>query len=424
MIARRRFLKSLGAGAVGGSILGELLAARNAVAEEIRRLPTEHLVGTGFQQLRADYMLSDGVIYLNHASIGTVPRAVHDARVRYLQLCETNPWLYMWGGEWEDPREDVRNAAAEFLGCSPVEVTINHNTTEAFNLLANGLPLGPGDEVLFSSLNHTGASQPFFHMARSRGFTVERFQFPLLDAPQMDADRVIDEYARRISPRTRVLVFPHIDNIVGIRHPVRELAAAARLRGVDYVVVDAAQSVGMIPIDVADMGVDLFATSPHKWIQAPKGLGLAYVSPALIESLQPMWVTWGQNQWQGTARIFEDYGTRNLAEVLAMGDALAFQRKIPAANREDRLRALRQHAVERASAHQRTSWASPPSWEMNGALFGVAIRGGEANELSRTLFSEHGIVLRPFNTQGLNAVRLSPNLFNTEGEIDRFFDAL
>jgi selenocysteine lyase/cysteine desulfurase len=61
---------------------------------------------------------------------------------------------------------------------------------------------------------------------------------------------------------------------------------------------------------------------------------------------------------------------------------------------------------------------------MNGALFGVAIRGGEANELSRTLFSEHGIVLRPFNTQGLNAVRLSPNLFNTEGEIDRFFDAL
>jgi len=106
------------------------------------------------------YLLSPDVLYLNHASIGTIPRAVHEARVRYLTLCESNPHLYMWGEAWVAPKEAVRSKGAALLNCTPQEIAVTHNTTEGFNLLALGLDLGAGDEVLFSSLNHGGASAP------------------------------------------------------------------------------------------------------------------------------------------------------------------------------------------------------------------------------------------------------------------------
>jgi selenocysteine lyase/cysteine desulfurase len=90
---------------------------------------------------------------------------------------------------------------------------------------------------------------------------------------------VLDAYDRHITPRTRVLVFPHVDNIVGLRHPARELADLAHSKGVEFVAVDAAQTVGMLPVDLQAMGVDVYAASPHKWLQAPKGIGLHCGSP-------------------------------------------------------------------------------------------------------------------------------------------------
>jgi selenocysteine lyase/cysteine desulfurase len=113
--------------------------------------------------LRDRYLLDPGVTYFNHGSIGTIPRVVQDARSAYLDLCETNPWLYMWGGAWEEPRELVRRKAADLLGCDAVELAFTHNTTEGFNTLAGGLALGPGDQVLFAYMygEHGYVFRPF-----------------------------------------------------------------------------------------------------------------------------------------------------------------------------------------------------------------------------------------------------------------------
>lgn len=409
-------------GAVAAApLLTRLADAQRLFAAEADRHGLPDLSAGGFQDLRAAYMLDPEVVYLNHASIGTIPRAVHDARERYLALCESNPWLHMWGGVWEEPREEVRRKAARLLSCDPEEIAITHNTTEMFNVLAAGLPLGRGDEVLFSSLNHDGASVAFEHQVPQRGFRVVRFPFPLAEIPRMTVDEVLQIYDDHLTPRTRLLVLPHADNIVGLRHPVRQLAQLARSRGVEFVAVDAAQTVGMVPVDVQSLGVDVVATSPHKWLQAPKGLGLAYVSASVQESVRPMWVTWGQGRWEGTARIYEDYGTRNLAEVLALGDAIDFQLRIDPDERARRLRMLWEFTRARAERTRGTTWASPASWDLGASLIGVGVPG-DSGELARRLFADHGIVVRPFNVEGRSSARLSPNLFNTEEEIDRFFE--
>ena len=369
-IERRKFVKTLAAGATAGSALGLLNPVRRAFMEELDRIDLENHTAGSFAQLRAEYMLDPNVTYLNHASIGTIPHAVFDARSRYLELCERNPWLYMWGGEWERPREEVRVKAGEFIGCKASEITFTHNTTEAFSLLAHGLPLGGGDEVVFSSLNHDGASVGWFLNSAAKGYRVKRFQFPVADVPGMTKADVLNIYDEQISSNTRVLVFPHVDNMIGLRHPVRELAALARSRGVEFVAVDSAQTVGMLPVNVREMGVDVFATSPHKWLQAPKGLGLTYVSEKIRHMVRPMWVTWGQtrNGWTDTGRIFEDYGTRNLAEVLTLGDAIDFQRRLSPSEREAHLHALWQYTRRRVMEHPRADWRSSHSRELGGSL--------------------------------------------------------
>jgi isopenicillin-N epimerase len=420
MSDRRTFLRT----ALGAGALAALTDVRHVLAGQLGDLEARVSAAGGLQGLREEYLLGPDVLYLNHASIGTVPRVVHQAHVEYLRLCEENPWLYMWGQAWEEPQEEVRQRGAALLGCEVEEVAIIHNTTEAFNLLAHGLSLGEGDEVLFSSLNHPGAANCWHHLAPARGFQVREFPFPVEEVPGLTAEEVVEIHMREVTERTRVLVFPHLDNIVGLRHPMAALASAARERGVEWVAVDGAQAAGMIPLDVGAAGVDLYATSPHKWVQAPKGLGLMHVRRERQDELPPMWVSSGRPRREGSVRAFEDYGTRNLPALLALGDAVDFQSRVEPRAREERLRALHRQVQEASEASLHLRWRSPRRWEMGSSLYLVEVEGESALDLSDRLYRDEGAVVRPFRTQGLDGLRVSPNIHTRDEEVDRFLALL
>lgn len=411
MTTRRGFLRTATAAA--------MLAALGDARELYARSLDEHRVATGALPDPDDYLLDPGLRYLNHGSIGTTPRVVHEARQRYLEICESNPWLYMWSEPWVEPFEEVRRRAAALLGCDDREVALTHNTTEGFNLLAHGLPIEAGDEVLCSSLNHPGATNPWRHLAPVRGYRVRQFDFPVADVPTLTADDVVELHLREIGPRTRVLVLPHIDNLVGLRHPIARLASGARERGVEFVAVDGAQSLSMIPVDVRAAGVDFYAASPHKWIQAPKGTGLLYLRSEVQDRVHPMWVSAAQGSMQNSVRRFEDYGTRNRPEILTLGDALAFQARIPEADRVAQHRSVWQRARERVDATPGLHWRSPTQWELSGSLFTVAAEGRASTDLSRELFQDHGLVFRPIPL--VDGARLSPNLQTPFEHLEAWF---
>jgi selenocysteine lyase/cysteine desulfurase len=418
--SRRQLLRGAGAAALLAqlqSIRGEAWAAAGAAATTAGDAPER-------SPWRRHYALAPGLIYLNHAAVGTVPLVVQTAHEGYLRLCETNPWLYMWSEPWIEPREAVRARAAALLGCDWQELAITHNTTEFFNTLAQGLPLGAGDEVLFSSLNHSGASVCWEHHAVTKGYEVRRFDFPLAGIASLSEDEIVERHRSAIGPRTRVLVLPHVDNTIGLRHPVARIAAAARARGVRWIAVDGAQTVGMVPVDVRALDADFFATSCHKWLQSPKGLGLAYARRELQAELRPMWVTWGQEYWHGDARVYEDYGTRAMAMELALGDALEFQASVDAAERDHRYRGLYARLRELVDGHERLIWRSPGSWDLGASLVAIEVRGRPSAEIAERLFEEQGIVVRPFSVPGLDALRVSPNLANDEQELERFVGAV
>lgn len=421
---RRRFLKALSTGAFAALTVPSLRRIQAGAHREIAATLHGIFEKSGLSGLKNAYTLSPEITYLNHGSIGTMPTSVQNAYVRYLQECESNPWLYMWGGAWEEGRQQARQRAAELLGCNSANMALTHNTTEGFNVLAQGLPLGRGDEVLFSTLNHPGASICWHHQAPIRGFTVRTFRFPLENVTDLSVETILEVYDRHIGPQTRVLVFPHVDNLVGIRHPVRELTELARKKGVRYVAVDGAQVAGMLPVSLSQSGVDFYATSPHKWVQAPKGTGMLYVHPERLHELRPMWVTWGQERWKGTVRIFEDYGTRNLASVLALGDAILFQLGLDWAEKTARLRYIHHRFLEETDRRPYLVWRSPREWQVGASLFAIEVRGQKSQDVFQVMYQNHGFVFRPFLTAELNALRISPNLTTSDEDIDRFFALL
>ncbi|MCR9245533.1 MAG: aminotransferase class V-fold PLP-dependent enzyme [bacterium] len=407
---RRTFLAASAAGATG-ALFAACRATDDAIGALPRGLPTA-----------ADYTLDPTIAYLNHGSIGTIPRLVQQARQRYLEVCEQNPAHYMWDEPWQELRENARRQLAQFVGCEAAELAITHNTTEGFNLLAQGLPLTADDEVLFSSWNHPGASICWQHAGERRGFTVRRFELPVASARDMTPAELIERHIAQCTDRTRVAVLPHVDNLVGCRTPLRELTAALRARGVEFIAADGAQAVGMLDVDVHDLGVDFYAGSPHKWLQAPKGLGMLVVRKRLLDQLEPMWVTWGQQRWAGTARVFEDYGTRNLPELLALGDAVRFHSATPAAARAARLAKLRSHVIARSAAHDAITFRSPRGEQCSSSLFGLHV-GADAEQL-RPQLDAAGVVVRLFPRRDGTLVRVSPNVANTTTDIDCLIDVL
>lgn len=423
-LSRRGFLSKAGQSTVATGAVALLLQTNDLFSQQIDAAPPMTLAGADVATLRSQYSIGRDVVYLNHASIGAIPIPVQKARAEYLKICESNPWLYTWGGAWDEPREQTRTQIAKLIGCSDTEVALTHNTTEFFNTLAHGLPFQPSDEVLFSSLNHSGASVAFEHTAAVRNFKVRQFEFPMDNVNELTPEKVVELHAAQIRPETNLLVIPHIDNTIGLRHPVQKIAKMAREAGVEFVAVDAAQSVGMIDVNVHDLGVDAYCTSPHKWLGAPKGLGLAYVSQSLQQTLRPMWVTWGQKSWSKSARKYEDYGTRNLAEVLALGNAVTFHTAIKQELREKRLKELWQYAKTRAKDCKQTRFNSPNDFSVGSPVISIEIKNVDSHQLAKALFHEHQIVVRPFKIDKKNAIRISPNVYTTTSEIDRFFEVV
>ena len=403
---RRNFLRSL------GSIIGSsLLLSDNIIAEILK-----DKVSNDPQRLAKEYLLKENSSYLNHASIGTVPKVIHEAHVKYLEICESNPSLYVWGSIWKEVTENTRQLASSLIHCNVDDLAITHNTTEGFNILAHGLQLSQNDEVLFSSLNHAGASMPWKGLSEIKNFQVRTFDFPINKISEIDEEDIINLHISQIRSNTKVLIFPHIDNIIGLRHPMKKIATKAKQKGVEFIFVDGAQSVGMIPVRLSNSNVDAYSMSPHKWLQAPKGTGMFYVNKKLRKELPRMWYKTPAERHDGSARKYEDYSTRAWPAVVALGDAIRFQNTLGQKKKNDYYKSLWMKTKKLVNKDKNLLWHSPNEWDLSSAIMSIEVLNKDAVELTKVLDKNFNIYLRPFG-KPLNAIRVSPNMFNGFQEI-------
>ena len=264
---RRSFLASIGALSAAQACSAGFVQSAGPITRS--ELPPD--VNRGLANA-ADVLLAPGLAYLQTGSVGPSPKTVVDRTVAAWMELERNPVHQAY--RIQSPAlEQVRDKAAAMLRCTHDEIVLTRGTTDGLNAVAVGLDLGPGDRVLTTDQEHGGGHHCWEFLAQRRGIVLDRVPIPL---GENDAAAIVDRFRKAITPKTRVLSFSHVLYTTGLRMPVSELSALAREHGC-LAVVDGAQALGGIDVDVYGLGCHVYATTGHKWMLGPKGTGLLFL---------------------------------------------------------------------------------------------------------------------------------------------------
>lgn len=374
------------------------------------------------------------LVYLDNGATSQKPRAVIDALVRYYEGYNSNVHrgLHALSMRATDAYEGARTRVAQFINAAdPAEIIFTRGTTESINTVARSwghAHLQPGDVVLATGMEHHSNLVPWQQAAKAAGAT---FQYvPVLGA---DAEGGLDLAAldRLLTPKVKVFAFTHISNTLGTITPAAELCRRAKAVGA-ITVIDAAQSIGHVPLDVRQLDCDFLAFSGHKMC-GPTGIGVLYGRRALLDKLAPdetgggmvVTVNYEGATWKPAPERFEA-GTPNVADAIALGAACDYldalgRDKIAAHDAQ-----LAQYAMERLSVLPGIRIIGPKVGAPRSGLVSFAFEGVHAHDVV-TFADEDGVALRGghhcnqplMRHLGLTSTtRASFYLYNTEQEID------
>ncbi len=284
------------------------------------------------------------------------------------------------------------------------------------NFLANGLDLAPGDEVVSTDQEHGGGISPWRLLAKRRGIVVK--ELPLEPALAGGPEAVVRLFESAMTPRTKVVMFSHITSGLGALLPARELCALATSRGA-LAIVDGAQAVGQVQVDVKALGCDAYVGSPHKWMMAPKGTGFMYVRREVQDRF---WTTLASYQWDNHADgafRFMQYGTGSVAVVDGLMAALGFIGKIGMPRIERWDAGLTKRLRDGLTSIPRVRIASPTDPRLTAAITTFRVDGVKAKALQDALWARRVRVRAQNDERG---VRLSAHLYVSPADIDTVLD--
>lgn len=406
--SRRAFLGSLGA------LSASRFMPRPTEPERSDGAVRRATVARGLAASPGDFTFAPGLVYLQTAGLGPAPRPVMERTIAAWRELELNPSAYGYGPH-ERAMEDVRAKAASFIGCKTEELVLTKCATDGMNWVAQGLTFAAGDRVLTTNQEHPGGRMCWDYVSRRFGTALDIVAIP---PGENDTQAIIDRFAMQITPRTRVLSFSHLLTSTGLRMPVSELSALARSRGC-IAVVDGAQAVGGIDVNVKALGCHAYATGGHKWLLAPKGTGLLYLSEELGKTVDPIALQ------SGRAAYSDSSGVGSIPSVLGLSAAMDYITAIGKSRVESHNLALRNRLFEDLVSVPKLRIVSAAPGPLASPLLTFALPDGiESTALRLRLREKHNVEVKVVPGNWLNGIRISTHLFNTEPDIDAVVRAL
>jgi isopenicillin-N epimerase len=357
--------------------------------------------------------------YFNTGTLGACPRPVMDAIVESMLSMESTIAHYDYRAEHPEyiagyrPQDALRQKAGSLINASGGEIALLQNATMGINFIANGLDLKPGDEVIITDQEHPGSTGPWDLRAKRQGIVVKRLTIPI---PTPDPQTVVKIFTGAIGPRTRVIAVPHITSRNGIVMPVGELCGLARERGV-FTLVDGAQALGHLRVDVKKIDCDAYACSPHKWLLAPPGNGMLYLK---ADRESDIWATLASAQWNnyepasGVFRLMQ-FGTANAALLAGLDAAIDFYLRIGPEKIERRIIGLADSLRKGLQATKGVNITSPVHPVLAGAMVTYGVTGVACQALQDELWNRKKIRVR---AQSQELVRQSVHYYNSPQEIE------
>lgn len=380
------------------------------------------------EQIRKDMPLHGNYVYVNSAAASPPPRQVVDTSIDYLQkTASLGPYLPSFREEVYQKIEETREKAAKFIGAKTSEMAFVKNGTEGINFIANGLTWNKGDEIILADIEFHSNYTPWLKLRDKKKVHLKIIK--------TDFSGVIDVnlIEQEISNRTKLITVSHLSNASGALQHIEKICEIAKKRDV-LTLINASQTLGLIPINVQELDCDFLTGCGRKWLRGPEGSGILYIRESLVESIEPTIIGWGGTTWDfetneyyylSTARRVEA-GCPIVPSILGLGAAIDYAQNIGIEEIVTKVEALTRYSFQQLSVIEGIAIYGPKNIENRLAIIPFNVEGLHPDEITNYLeknniIIESGTFMANMLLQhyGINKmVRISPHYFNTKVEID------
>ena len=418
-IDRRSFLsaagRALGLMAVSSATVASLFENINAAGRRIEHIsPLDAAMDEDYwSTIQQAFSVTRGIVNLNNGGVSPSPRMVTEAFVRYTWQQEDATAYTMWQ-LLEPQSETIRTGLAEIFGCDAEEIAITRNASESLEILLMGMDFRSGDEILTTTQDYPRMLTTLKQRELREGLKLNLIKIPV--APN-NVNDIAAAFERAVTPKTKLILVSHQINLTGQINPVKKVCEMARARGIETI-VDGAHSFAQFDFKRDDLGCDYFGTSLHKWIYAPKGTGMLYVRKEKIPKIWALMASEDKNK--NDIRKFEEIGTHSAAMRLAIGEAILFHNAIGGKRKEERLRYLSRYWMNKLKDVPKVGFNTSFDPAQSCAIANFKIDGIDPVALGGYLMSKHKIFTTPIVHEEFTGVRITPNVYTTLWELDRF----
>jgi cysteine desulfurase/selenocysteine lyase len=392
------------------------------------------------KDFRQDFpILSDRKIcYLDSGASTQKPRVVIDGMKEFYETSYSNVHrgIYPLAEQATQAYEQAREKVADFINSDMQEVVFTRSTTDGINMFARSImrALQPGDEVLVTDMEHHSNFVPWQQLAKQYDISFNIVKITPDDALDME------DLRSKVSMKTKVIAVTHVSNVLGTINPIREIADIAHNVGA-VLIVDGAQAIAHLPVDVKELDCDAYAFSGHK-MYGPEAIGVLYAKKGLLESLEPstwggemvMEVTASASTWNDLPYKFEP-GTPNITQAVGLGYAIDYLRAIGMQKVYDHEHELLSYAHTQLQKIPQLHVIGPRFDEKNAARVGIItflLDGVHPHDIAQ-LLADKGVCVRaghhcahPLHcAKALPATtRASFGIYTTKEDIDRFVSGI
>ena len=370
-----------------------------------------------WNQIRTQYMLKPDYINLENGFYNFIPQPTLEKYIQHIRDINYQGSYYMRTVQRDNKKRMAAKLAA-VAGCSPEELIITRNTTESLDLVIAGQDWKAGDEALMAIQDYGSMLDMFEQVSKRYGVVLNKVSIPNLPASDQE---IVSLYEKAITPKTKLLMVPHMVNITGHILPVRKICDMAHSKGVE-VMVDGAHAFAHIQYKISELDCDYYGTSLHKWMSVPLGAGFLFVKKEKIAKTWPL-IGDGTKDLSDIRRL-NHIGTHACATDLTIEDAIDFYNMIGAERKEKRLRYIQQYWTSRVKNVPKIIINTPTDDKRSCGIANVGIAGMTPADLAKRLMDEYKIFTVAIDTANVHGCRITPNVYTTLEELDAFVAAL
>ena len=368
-------------------------------------------------QVRQAFDVESKFLYLNNGGICPAPRTVRAAEQGYLDEAARAPAYYLYR-KHEHRIEEVRTRLAKLFQASPDEIAVMPNATQGLFTTIMGAPMTAGDGLVASSQDYPRVLTAIKQRAKRDKVIATIVDHP--DVPKSE-DELVNPILDSLSLKPKLICFPRVGFANGTLFPAKKITDACRKHGV-LTLVDGAHAIGQVDDSAASVGSDFYACCLHKWILGPTGTGFLYVRKDVIPEVWPL--NPADDNLDHDIRKFEQFGTRNVGIFLAVLEALDAHEAIGQKRKAARLDYLRTYLIAGLQKINSIDFGSPLTSDLARALLSVRIANTTSASLANWLMSKHGIFVTTAKIGNFDSIRVTPQIFTTPAELDRFINAM